>query len=114
MSEVKHEQLEMNFEEEQGGAREVEPITIDQEVEATAPREEEVSPEAPTSGEENKVVAEVVIALLADGQIDVRTPDGAPQLQPIEIETLTRRVYDQLRDIRIATTAIEIFKARLG
>jgi hypothetical protein len=68
--------------------------------------------EGPT--ETVEVKAQVVISLMETGELDVSIPEGFPELKAIEIEGLTRQVYEQLRDIRVATTAIEIFKQRLG
>lgn len=101
MSEIKeYEQLELDFTE---GEKEME--KENNVVEAEFKEVEE-------SGE--KVQAQIVISLLSDGRLDVNVPEGMPELKPADVEELTRRVHDQLRDMRIAQNAIEIFKARLG
>lgn len=61
-----------------------------------------------------EIRAELVIRMLSNGNLDVSVPEGKPELQPADVEGLTRQVYEQLRDMRIANQAIEVFKARLG
>lgn len=73
----------------------------------------EVAEQAPEN-EAPKVSAQIVISIMENGQLDVSTPEGAPELKPFEIEGVTRQVSDQLRDIRVANSAVEIFKQRLG
>jgi hypothetical protein len=102
MSELKYEQLELDFE----GEKEMEENKV---VEA-----EFKEVEAPKEGDVQEIQAQVVITLLADGRLDVNVPEGMPELKPADVEELTRRVNEQLRDMRIAQNAIEIFKARLG
>lgn len=70
--------------------------------------------DTPVEGDGVEVRAELVIRMLSNGALDVSTPEGAPELQPADVEALTRQVYEQLRDLRIAQQAIEVFKARLG
>jgi hypothetical protein len=94
MSEIKQEQLEMDFSAQRGG---------ESYVNAESPKETEA-----------EVVAQVTISVLSNGQLDVSIPEGSRELQAAEIEGITRQVYDQLRDLRVAQTALEIFKARLS
>lgn len=60
------------------------------------------------------VVAELVVRVLEDGGIEVNIPEGGRELQSFEVETITRSVYEQLRDTRIASQAVSMFKAKLG
>jgi hypothetical protein len=69
---------------------------------------EQQEPQAP------QVIAEVHIKVLDNGGIQLHVPEEAEQLQPIQIEGITRTVSEQLRDARIAQQAVEMFKARLG
>jgi hypothetical protein len=52
--------------------------------------------------------------VLDNGGIQIYVPETSEQLQPIQIENITRSVSEQLRDGRIAQQAVEMFKARLG
>lgn len=63
--------------------------------------------------EEPKVVAALQINVLNNGALSVSIPEGMPELQSNDMEGISRQVYEQLRDMRIATTAIEMFKSRL-
>jgi hypothetical protein len=63
---------------------------------------------------EPEVTAELHIRVLSNGGIQLNVPEGAQELEPIQIESLTRTVSDQLRDTRVAQQAVEMFKARLG
>lgn len=64
--------------------------------------------------EEAQVVNEIVIQVLSNGAIKVVYPEGRPELPPNELEQVTRYIYENLHDARIATRALEMFKARLG
>lgn len=75
---------------------------------------EEVAGEEQQGQEEISINVEFSIRMMSDGALDIHVPEGRPELKPIEIESLTREVYEQLHDIRVATKAIEIFKERLG
>jgi hypothetical protein len=70
--------------------------------------------EAPEAPQERKVIAELVIRMLDDGNMEVNVPEGGRELQPIEVESITRNVSDQLRDTRIAQYAVALFKSKLG
>lgn len=67
-----------------------------------------------TEEQEVKVSAELIIRVYEDGNMEVNVPEGARELQPFEVEMITRGVYDQLRDSRVAQTAVEMFKQKLG
>ena len=64
--------------------------------------------------EEKGFLAELIIRVNAEGGIEVNVPDGARELTPMEVEGITRSVYEQLRDTRIAQQAVEMFKSKLG
>lgn len=76
----------------------------------------EASEEFQSAEQEDAVTtdAQVVISVMSNGALDVSAPEGMPQLQPIEVERLVRQVADEMRDMRVANSAIEIFKQRLG
>lgn len=76
--------------------------------------EEVQAQEVEATEQEKKVAAELMIKVFEDGDIEVNTPEGARELTPVEIENITRNVAEQLRDMRIAQTALEMFKAKLG
>jgi hypothetical protein len=104
MSEI-YEQLEIDFE----GEKEMEETKV---IELKETQEVVGAPEA--TEQEPKVQAQVVISVFEDGRLDVSSPEGMRQLQSGDVEALTRQVYEQLRDMRIAQAALEIFKARLS
>jgi hypothetical protein len=63
---------------------------------------------------EKQVVAELIIRVFEDGNMEINVPEGGRELQPFEVETLTRSVSEQMRDARIAQQAVAMFKAKLG
>lgn len=72
--------------------------------------------QVPVEGEqqEPQVTTVVEIKIYDNGGIQINVPEGYRELQPIEIEGITRTVSEQLRDARIAQQAVDMFKARLG
>jgi hypothetical protein len=102
MSQENFEQLELDFTE---GEKEMEENKV---VEA-----EFKEVEGPKAEDVKEIQAQLVITLLADGRLDVNVPEGMPELKPADVEELSRRVYEQLRDMRVAQNAVEIFKQRL-
>lgn len=64
--------------------------------------------------QELTVSLELHIKVMSNGGIQIDVPEGSEQLEPIQVEGITRTVYEQLRDVRIAQQAVEMFKARLG
>jgi hypothetical protein len=107
MSEERFEQLELDFTE---GENE-----MSKEVGAVESKEENVvAPEAPQEQEGPKVVAAMTIVVLDNGALDIQVPEGMPELKAIEAEQIARQVSEQLRDMRIAQSALELFKTRLG
>jgi hypothetical protein len=107
MSQENFEQLELDFTEGENEMEENKNVI-------EAEFKEVAAEEGPQAGDTKEIQAQVVISLLADGRLDVNVPEGMPELKPADVEELTRRVNEQLRDMRIAQNAIEIFKARLG
>lgn len=88
-----HEQLEMQFNE----------------------KNEAIVPEAPANNAaEPTIVSEIHIRRLEDGRLDIYVPEQYGQMHPSDVEITTRQVYEELRDMRIASNAIEMFKKRLG
>ena len=63
---------------------------------------------------ENPVAAEIHIQVLKDGNLKIGTPEGYPELQPMDLENITRQVSQQLHDMRIATMTFDMLKQRLG
>lgn len=73
------------------------------------------APEAATEGpKEPETQAQIVISILDNGGLDLSSPEGMPSLEEINVEGVLRDVYDKLRDARVANSAVEIFKQRLG
>jgi hypothetical protein len=64
--------------------------------------------------QEATVLKEATIQVMSDGSILIKFPEGQPDIPQKELEEMTRYVYENLRDTRIAQRALEIFKARLG
>lgn len=67
-----------------------------------------------TQEQQVEVIAELTISVNSDGSIGVNIPEGGRELSPLEVEGVTRSVYEQLRDTRIAQAAVEMFKSKLG
>lgn len=64
--------------------------------------------------QEIQVVSELTIQVLSNGAVNIQYPEGKPELPPNEVERITRYIYENIRDTRIAQKALEMFKARLG
>lgn len=70
---------------------------------------------APTEeAPEPKLMTQITISVYDNGGMDVSTAEGMQELQPIEVEAITRQVYDNLRDSRVANSALEAIKQRLA
>jgi hypothetical protein len=63
---------------------------------------------------EPKVQAALTIRVLDNGGIELESDEEYRVLSADEVEGLTRQVYEQLRDVRIGSMAVEMFKQRLG
>lgn len=63
---------------------------------------------------EPKVQAEVHIKVYDNGMFGLDVPDESQELKPEQIEMITKNVYEQLYETRIAQKALEMFKQRLG
>ena len=85
-----------------------------EEVKQVEAKEAEVQEVAEGKEEGPKVVAEVTIKVMDNGAFEVSTGNEEQSLNPDQIEAITRSVYEQLRDARVARLAMEMFKARLG
>jgi hypothetical protein len=73
--------------------------------------------EAQASGEEKegpRVQAVLNIRVLENGAIDLHSPEDYHVLSQEEMEAVARQVYEQLRDMRVASLAVQMFKQRLG
>lgn len=76
--------------------------------------------ETPIKGEfienpdEPTVQAEITIRVLTNGAVQVDGFEGERPLEAIEVENLTRSVYENLYEMRIAQKSLEMFKQRLG
>jgi hypothetical protein len=66
------------------------------------------------NSKEIEILAKMEISVMSDGSTRLNIPEDGRQLSTEEIEVIARNVYEQLRDIRIATKAVELFKQRLG
>lgn len=64
--------------------------------------------------EELSVIKEMTIQVMSDGTVTIKYPDGQPDIPQNELESITRYVYENLRDARIAQKALQLFKQRLG
>lgn len=64
--------------------------------------------------QEAQVVGEIHIKVMDDGGLQLHVPEDSREFTPTEIEQVTRMVYDQLRDGRVASLAVEMFKSKLG
>lgn len=79
-------------------------------------KEKEVVREQVKEQEQKEPVVqlEVHIKVYDNGQLGLDVPEGQGEVKPEQIEQLTKSVYEQLRDNRIAMQALEMFKSRLG
>ena len=71
-------------------------------------KNEAVEPEVP------EIVSEIHLRRFEDGRLDIYIPEQYGKMSTADAEATTRQVYEELRDMRIASTAIEMFKKRLG
>lgn len=104
MSEEKFEQLELDFE----GENEMEENKV-----IEAEFKEVAAPEAPTNDGAQKV-AEFTISVMSDGQLALNVNEELQKLEPAQIEGVVKNVYEKLFEQRIAQSALEVLKARLG
>jgi hypothetical protein len=62
---------------------------------------------------ELQVQKEFTVQVMSDGSVAVKYPEGQPDIPPRELESITRYVYENLYETRIAQHAIQLFKQRL-
>lgn len=92
---------------------EAEPVRTETE----APVEAEVT-EAPMEDMEEKpeapaLAASVTIQVFTDGRIELELPEGFEDLTERDVEQMTKQVYENLFEKRMADMALDMLKARL-
>lgn len=63
--------------------------------------------------QELTVIKQASIQVMSDGSVIIKFPEGQQDIPNNELEEMTRYVYENLRDTRIAQRALQLFKQRL-